>query len=119
MDEEVDILAPPLFGKTGQVKSREQAYDDGDWLGTFNLWIVRRTPVPAIVYQIRGPHKSWAPNKMDVAVGGRYDAGESFTDGLREVKEELGKDYAPEALTYVGRKIYVGFDVKGREKHEV
>lgn len=46
MDEQVDILKPPTFEKSGVVKSREQALDAGDWIGTFNLWIVKRQPVP-------------------------------------------------------------------------
>jgi isopentenyldiphosphate isomerase len=71
------------------------------------------------VYQIRGPQKSWAPGKLDVTVGGHYQAGETMLDGLREVEEELGKKYQNDQLTYLGRKPYVGRDTKGREMHNI
>ena len=119
MDELLDILEPPLFTKSGRTKTREQAYDDGDWVGTFNLWIVQRQPVPALVYQIRGPKKAWAPGKLDVPVGGHYLAGETMTDGLREVQEELGKDYNAKDLVYLGRKLFVGHDRQKRRMHNV
>lgn len=110
MDEEVDILQPPLFTPTGTVKTRRQAYQDGDWIGTFNLWIVTRNPEPAILYQQRSPQAKWAPHKLDVTGGGHLQAGERLTDGLREVEEELGKRYSPHDLIHLGRKLYVGFN---------
>jgi ADP-ribose pyrophosphatase YjhB (NUDIX family) len=42
---------------------------------------------------------------FDVTVGGHFQAGEQLTDGLREVKEELGKQHLPDQLQYVGRKV--------------
>lgn len=119
MDEQVDILKPPTFEKSGVVKSREQALDAGDWIGTFNLWIVKRQPVPSVVYQIRSPQSSLAPNKLDVTAGGHYQAGEEMKDGVREAEEELGKVYDFSKLLYLGKKIYIGTDVKGRERHNV
>lgn len=35
-------------------------------------------------------------------------------DGLREVEEELGKQYNPEQLTYLGRKININTNTKGQ-----
>jgi len=119
MDEQVDILQPPNFEPRGVVKSREQAMNDGDWIGTFNLWIVTRDPVPSIIYQQRGPDRSWAPDKLDVAAGGHYMAGEKLADGLREVDEELGKQYDTKDMTYLGRKLYVGQDTAGKRKNNV
>jgi len=113
MEEVVDILTPPTFEKSGVSKPRSQAWADGDWIGTFNLWILQRTPLPAIVYQVRSPRSSWAPNKFDVTAGGHYVTGESLPDGLREVREELGKVYKPTDLTYLGRKMHVSPDVHG------
>lgn len=117
--EKVDILLPPRFEKSGEVKEREQAIADGDWLGTFNLWVVQRKPVPAIVYQQRGPNKSWAPNKLDVTVGGRLQAGEAPKQGMRESKEEIGKTYPMSNVKFVGRKLNVSPDTKGRVQHTV
>jgi hypothetical protein len=119
MDEQVDILQPPLFQPTGEVKGREQAYRDGDWIGTFNLWIVRKSPEPAIIYQQRGPESTWAPNLLDVTAGGHFQAGEKLTDGLREVDEELGKHYTPEEVVHLGRKLYVGFNTNGTSHNNI
>lgn len=119
MDEKVDILQPPMFEPTGIVKTKRQAWDDEDWIGTFNLWIVQRHPVPSLVYQQRGPKSSWAPGLLDVPVGGHYQAGEKLADGLREAKEELGKTYTADQIYHLGRKIYVGPDEAARTRHNV
>jgi len=119
MDEKVDILKPPLFIPSGQVKTRKQAYSDGDWIGTFNLWVVTRSPEPAIIYQQRGPDMAWAPNKLDVTAGGHLQAGERLTDGLREVEEELGKHYDPSQLLKLGRKLYVGYNNDGSSHNNI
>lgn len=119
MDEQVDILVPPLFVPNGQTKTRQQAYNDGDWIGTFNLWIVTRSPEPAIIYQQRSPNSPWAPNALDVSAGGHLQAGEKLTDGLREVDEELGKQYKPSQLLSLGRKIYVGHNSDGSSHNNI
>ena len=119
MEEQVDVLLPPNFEPNGVVKTREQAMNDGDWIGTFNLWVVTANPVPSLIYQQRGPDRSWAPDKLDVTAGGHYRAGERLADGLREVEEELGRHYKSDDITYLGRKIYVGRDTSGKTKNNV
>jgi hypothetical protein len=117
--ERVDILLPPTFKKSGEVKTLEQAWNDENWIGTFNLWIVQDSPVPAIVYQQRSPKSNWAPKKLDVTAGGHYEAGERISQGLREVREELGKNYKFKDLQYCGRKLHVGPDTKNRMRQNV
>jgi hypothetical protein len=119
MEEMVDILMPPMFEKSGIVKSKDEAYNSGDWIGTFNLWIVKGKPVPSIIYQQRSFNASWAPGKLDVAVGGHYQAGEEGVDGLREAKEEIGKDYDKSKLISIGKKLTSTFDKRGRKKNNV
>jgi hypothetical protein len=105
--EKVDILDPSSLLPAGITKPVEDALRAGEWIGSFNLWIVRRCPVPAILYQLRAVDADWAPGLLDVAAGGRYWAGETLQDGLREVREELGKDYAFSNLIYLGKKLYM------------
>jgi len=119
MEEKVDILQPPLFTVSGKIKTRQQAYQDGDWIGTFNLWIVSDDPVPSVIYQQRSPESTWAPNLLDVTAGGHYQAGEQLTDGLREVDEELGKQYSISDVVYLGRKMYVGFNTDGTSHNNI
>lgn len=117
--EQVDILLPPTFEKSGVIKPRDKAISDGDWIGTFNLWIIQSEPVPSIIYQQRSSRSTWAPNKLDVTTGGHYQAGETIFDGLREVKEELGRTYDKTTLTYFGRKLHVSPDIHGFTRHNV
>lgn len=117
--EQVEVLAPPDFRHTGQVKTKSQAIKAEDWLGVFHLWLIQRHPVPALIYQLRSPNSSWGPNLLDVTVGGSYKVGENRLAGLREVKEELGIDYDPRTLTYLGKKLFFGLDVKGHLRKSV
>jgi len=113
MDENVDILTPPAFKKSGIVKPREQAFNDQNWLGSFNLWIVQDKPTQAILYQMRSPNVRFFPNKLDVSVGGHYKAGEDKKGGLREVKEELNRTYDFNDLKLLGKRIFVSPHDKG------
>lgn len=106
--ENVDILIPPDFEKSGEIKTREQAINDGDWLGGFHLWVIRTEPEPGVIFQLRSANKSTWPGQLDVSAAGHYLAGETLRDGMREVREEIGKDYKFDKLTYLGKKIFVG-----------
>lgn len=117
--EQVDTLTPPTFAKSGVIKPRDQAIADGDWIGTFNLWVIQSEPEPSIIYQQRSPNSTWAPDKLDVTAGGHYQAGETIFDGLREVKEELNRTYKKDQLTYFGRKLHVSPDIHGFTRHNV
>jgi len=114
--EYVDVLAPPCFEPSGEVKPVAAAVADGNWLGAINLWIVR--PGPALIYQERPPG-GWAPGKLDGSVAGYYRSGESGLDGLREAEEELGRRYPIDAVTAIGRRLNVGVDSLGRERRAV
>lgn len=117
--EYVDILLPPTFEKSGKTKTLEEAWAAQDWIGTFNLWIIQKSPIPSVVYQLRSPRSSWAPGKLDVAAGGHYSAGETILDGMREVREELGKEYPEDSLIHLGRRINVSLDTRGRTRNNV
>lgn len=117
--EKVDILAPPDFAKTGQVKTKKQAVADGHWLGVSNIWIIQDKPLPAIIYQQRSPLSSWGPMLLDVTVGGYYQTGETRIDGFREIKEELGVNYDPRTIVYLGRKLFFGLDQHQAMRHSV
>jgi len=117
--EKVDILLPPTFEKSGVVKTRAQADEDGDWIAGFNLWIVQRVPVPAIVYQRRSLNSKWEPGKLDVSAGGHLQAGEEPLEGIREAREELGRDYPAEALYSVGRRLNISPNTRGVMLHRL
>ncbi len=107
-EEKVDILDAGTFQKTGAIKTWSQAKADGDWLATFNVWVIQTRPEPAIVYQLRSPNSTWEPNKLDVSAGGHLSAGEEPIDGVREADEELGLKLKKEDLVFVGTRVNEG-----------
>ncbi|OGK66444.1 hypothetical protein A2313_01180 [Candidatus Roizmanbacteria bacterium RIFOXYB2_FULL_41_10] len=117
--EKVDILLPPDFHKSGVTKTRDQAITDSDWLGGFHLWIVQTEPELALVFQRRSRQKATFPGLLDVSAAGHYMAGETVKDGLREVREEIGRNYNFDKLTYLGKKVFVGFDDASRKLQTV
>lgn len=117
--ESVDILSLPDFKKTGVVKDKNQAYTDNDWIATFNFWIIQSHPAPAILLQQRSHLASLEASKLDVTVGGHYKKGETMFDGAREIKEELGKSYSQDKVTYFGRRIYFGIDKQQRLRKNI
>lgn len=119
MRELFDTLAPPLFEKTGEIKDLDHVLGDSDWVQVFNLWIVQRNPVPSIVYQQRSPNASWAPLALDAAAGGYLNAGEDMGDCMREVREELGREYPLDQVVFVGRRLNVGIDNRNRRRQTV
>jgi hypothetical protein len=114
--ELTDVLAPPTFAATGEVKTVKQAAIDGNWVGSINIWLYTREPEPSIIYQLRSPHALWEPNKLDMAAAGHYRAGEQGVDGMHELREELGVKMPKKQLEFFGRKLNVGMDVKGLER---
>lgn len=115
--ELLDVLAPPFFEPTGEVKTAQQAISDGDWTNAINIWLYARTPEPSLVCQLRSPHALWEPYKLDMmAASGYYKAGTNGLAGLKELREELGITVPKSKVQFFGRKLNVGIDAKGRER---
>lgn len=115
----VDILDPNTFERSGRTCTIENAWEKGLWIPSFNLWIARQKDnFYYLLYQHRIGNGNWASGLLDVAVGGHYEAGETLRDGLREAREELGKDYDFEAVSYLGRRVYLN-DSHGLKKRYV
>lgn len=90
-EERFDIVTPDGM-PTGQTRPRSEVHRDGDWHRAFHLWIGWRGAdgAPRLLLQRRAPDKDTWPDRLDVAVGGHYSAGETLDDVFREVEEELG-----------------------------
>ena len=116
----VEILQPPDFSKTGKIVDVKEARKNGWWYGTFNLWVVTRTPVPSIFYQLRGPKMDWGANKLDVLLAGHYDDGESIESAIsHEEKEELGIAFNFSDMIPLGRRLNVGVGTDGSIRNTV
>jgi len=78
--------------RTGRVKLRAEVHRDGDWHRAIHVWVagVNHRDVPFLTLQRRSPDKDTWPGRFDATVGGHYRAGETLTETLREIEEELG-----------------------------
>ncbi len=77
---------------TGVVKPRGQIHRDGDWHRALHVWVAGSDESGSsfLMFQRRSPRKDTWPHRYDATVGGHYRAGESFTDAVREIEEEIG-----------------------------
>lgn len=81
------------------------AHKLGLWHEVFNAIIVNKEN-ESIIFQIKNAkhNKVHDIDKIDISVGGHYQAGEKIEDGIREVKEECGIDINFRDLVYLGER---------------
>jgi hypothetical protein len=114
MSELLDVYAADGATRLG-TKPRDEVHRDGDWHLAFHLWVVSRD---GVLLQRRGAHKSSWPGRLDATAAGHLVAGERVADGLREVQEELGVEYALEDLVALGVHRVDDEEVPGRHNRE-
>lgn len=86
---------------TGKVKERTAVHRDGDRHRTSHIWILRDNEKGSqdILLQRRSENKDSHPGCLDISSAGHIKAGDDFLESaLRELKEELGIEVAPEDL---------------------
>lgn len=83
---------------TGRVKARALVHREGDWHRALHVWIAGKDArgEPFLMFQRRSTGKDTWPGRFDVTVGGHFRAGETFTQSVREIEEEIG--IAPDGL---------------------
>lgn len=91
---------------TGSVVSRETAHTEGIRHRTSHVWLVRmRGGKLQVLLQKRCADKDSWPGCYDISSAGHIPAGVDFIpSALRELKEELGVDAAPEELIFCGNR---------------
>ena len=89
---------------TGLTVERSLAHREGILHRTAHVWIVRhREGVWQVLLQKRSLEKDSFPGLYDTSSAGHIPAGsEPLESALRELREELGIDAAPDALTQIG-----------------
>jgi isopentenyldiphosphate isomerase len=94
---------------TGVVKRRADVHRDGDWHRAVHVWIIGlEGDEPFILFQRRSSGKDTWPDKLSVTVGGHLGAGETVTDAMREIEEELGIAPNLTGLQHIGTRVAVG-----------
>lgn len=82
---------------TGEIKTRAQVHEDGDWHRTIHVWIIDTRG--RILLQQRSNLKPQFPGTWDLAVGGHMNVGQNPVDAaIRECREELGLSVLPKQL---------------------
>ncbi len=77
----------------------------GLWHKVFNGIIVNKEN-KSVIFQIKNAKHNQVHNmdKIDISVGGHYQAGENPEDGIREIKEESGIEIEWKDLIYLGER---------------
>jgi isopentenyldiphosphate isomerase len=90
------------------VTTKPEARANGYWVHSFHCWILQTGPTPALYFQKRSSTKALFPNYLDISAAGHLRTGETVSDGVREISEEVGLTVAPEQLISLGVKIDLG-----------
>lgn len=102
---------------------RERVHSEGLWHRTFHCWVVaKRDNRTFVLLQLRAPDKRMFPDMLDITAAGHLESGESTSDGVRELNEELGVDRTVDDLIYLGIKhdvADVGDTTRNREFADV
>jgi len=87
--------------------TRTEVHRLGLWHQTFHCWVLHRDMSgDSLVLQRRHATKDTHPNKLDVSCAGHLSAGEDPSDGVRELREELGVDVDFDKLRKAGVYTY-------------
>lgn len=106
---------------TGALVSREEAHAQGIRHRTSHVWLVRkREGKLEVLLQKRCEAKDSWPGCYDISSAGHIPAGVDFIpSALRELREELGVEAAPEELIFCGnRHIRADGDFHGHPFHD-
>lgn len=107
---------------TGVTKARAAVHRDGDWHRSIHVWIAGVNELgPFLTFQRRSPAKDTWGGKFDATVGGHIRAGETLTETMREVEEEIGVRVAEADLLPLGVRVCVteSADARDRELQSV
>lgn len=89
---------------TGRTVERAEAHASGVLHRTSHVWVARRRKGRVeLLLQLRSSGKESYPSCYDVSSAGHIPAGDGFVESaLRELREELGLDAAPDELIPCG-----------------
>lgn len=89
----------------GETVERSRAHREGIRHRTAHVWVVREMGGRwQVLLQKRSENKDSFPGRLDTSSAGHIPAGsEPVESALRELKEELGVEAAPEELTWIGQ----------------
>lgn len=104
-------------GRRLGVADRRTVHAEGLWHQVFHVLVVAERPDgPVVVLQRRSAAKATFPGLLDLSATGHLAAGESPSDGVRELREELGVDVAADRLVRLGVRRIVDDSAEGTNR---
>lgn len=101
------------LGRHVGVRDRLTVHAEGWWHQVFHLLLVSPRHGGTAILQRRAPTKLAFPDLLDLSATGHLAVGERPVDGLRELREELGVEVAPDALVPLGVRRIVDHTPEG------
>jgi isopentenyldiphosphate isomerase len=102
LEKELLAVFDEKHQKVGE-NTRAIVHQEGLWHETFHCWFVQKiNGVPHLLFQLRSNLKKDFPGLFDITAAGHLLAHEKVSDGIREVREELGVDLGMEDLKPIG-----------------
>lgn len=98
------------------VAKRAEVHEKGLWHRTLHLWLATEEDGGALFYQLRSANAANWPGLLDVSVAGHLLAGETYLDGMREAREEIGVEVPPAAVIALGVRHEDAIDPSGRNR---
>lgn len=117
MSEQLDIVS--ATGEYLRTADRSEVHDGGHWHQVFHCIVVRSEIPGQMILQRRHRSKAAFPGLLDLSATGHLEAGESPTDGVRELNEELGTDATVDDLHFAGERLLADDDGEGRNRERV
>ncbi len=116
-DEVIDVLT--ASGKPLGRASRREVHAEGRWHQTFHCLVVRSSSPATVVLQRRHRAATAFPGLLDLSATGHLLSGESPTDGVREIDEELGIEVDRDELVPLGVRLLADDNGEGQNRERV
>ncbi len=117
-EELLDVVTPTGV-PAGDPLPRSLVHKQGQWHQTFHCLVVRSDQPARVILQRRSPNTRAFANKVDFSATGHLQAGETPTDGIRELHEELGIDADPADLIPLGVRLIASDHGEGINRERV
>ncbi|WP_121613259.1 NUDIX hydrolase [Mesobacillus foraminis] len=90
MEDEILAIFDEHYNRIG-TSPRKEVHKSGYWHETFHCWLVGREKQKNYLYfQLRSKTKKDFPDLLDITAAGHLLHNENISDGIREIREELG-----------------------------
>lgn len=112
-----DVVSPT--GAPLGTATRDRVHAEGLWHQVFHCLLVRSDQPERVVLQRRRADARGFPSKVDLSATGHLASGESPSEGVRELNEELGVSVSGDALVPAGVRLLADDEGEGMNRERV